>query len=104
MNNEELMSMVGAALASIVPTIGAFASVPIDTGNLRASIKLRRVGDAFEVYIDQDQAPYAASVELFKPYWRRVAMAIQDQLKIALGDTGPTRYDSGRTARGGSNE
>lgn len=104
MNNEELMSMVGTALASIIPSIGAAASVPIDTGNLRASIKLRRVGDAYEIYIDQQQAPYAARVNEYSQYWRRVAVAIQDRLKISLGDAGPTRYDPGQTARGGSNE
>jgi hypothetical protein len=103
-NNEELMSMVGTALASIVSNLGTIAGVPRDTGNLHASIKLRNVGDAYEVYIDTDQAPYAGSVNERSQYWRRVAIAIQDQLKLALGDTGPTRYDSGLTARGGNSE
>ena len=104
MNNEQIMSMVGTALASIVSNIGSIAGVPRDTGNLQASIKVRRAGDAYEVYIDEAQAPYAGRINEVNQYWRRVAVAIQDQLKIALGDTGPTRYDSGLTARGGMNE
>ena len=104
MDNEKLMSMVGTALASIVSSLGTIAGVPRDTGNLHASIKLRRVGDAYEIYIDETQAPYAGKINETNQYWRRVAVAIQDQLKLALGDKGPMRYDPGLTARGEGSE
>lgn len=65
MNEKEI---VRAALLSIVSQIGAIAGVPIDTGNLRRSIKLRETSTGFQVYIDEEQAPYASSVELFSPY------------------------------------
>jgi len=78
---ERVIAEIERKLNMIVPSIGAEANVPIDTGNLRASIRLRRIGPLqFQVYLDEEQAPYADSVESMKPYWNRVAMAISYSL------------------------
>jgi len=61
-------TLVRNALAAITSQLGSIAGVPIDTGNLRRSIKVRETSTGFQVYIDEEQAPYAASVELFSPY------------------------------------
>ena len=74
---ERIIAEIERKLNIIVPQIGAEASVPIKSGNLRSAIKLRRTGPLnFQVYLDEEQAPYAESVELMKPYWSRVAMSI----------------------------
>jgi len=96
MNEKEL---IRGALLSIISNIGAIAGVPVKTGNLRRAIKIRETSTGFQVYMDLDQAPYAESVESVSPYWRRVAVALNDQLKAILGDRGPTRYDRGRGVR-----
>ena len=83
---ERIIAEIERRLNMIVPTIGAEAAVPMRSGNLRGSIKLRRLGPLnFQVYIDEEQAPYAESVEYMKPYWNRVAMEIAYSL-ATLGE------------------
>lgn len=126
MNESEVKRLVGQELQNIMPTIGWAGAVPYVTGRLHSSIKLKPTSYGYDIIIDTGQisleqwedlqrtgaadnlpmgfAPYAAKVHSRNPYWRRVAMAVQDRLKLALGDRGPTRYDAGTNARGGNNE
>jgi len=115
----EFRSIVEAALYSIIPSIGPIAGVPNRTGRLQSAIKIRPTAYGFDIYIDDGGiseeewneleikpfgvAPYAEKVNNRTNFWRRVAVAVQDQLKLALGDRGPTRYDPRQTARGGTN-
>lgn len=126
MDYEQVKKIVGNELANIMPTIGWAGAVPYVTGRLHSSIKLKPTPTGFDIIIDTGSltleewndlqrigaadnlpmgfAPYAGKVNNRNPYWRRVAMAVQDRLKLALGDSGPTRYDAGTNARGGNNE
>lgn len=62
------------------------ANVPIQEGNLRQSIKTRKTGPgSYQVYVDEEQAPYAEKVEEMKPFWERVAMTLSYRLATALG-------------------
>ena len=73
--------------------------VPIDTGNLRLdSIKLRRTGDlTWEIYIDEQVAPYAKYVNEHIPshhtpkqysneqFWKRFCKVFMRELQNKLG-------------------
>ena len=62
------------------------ANIPMKTGNLRASIKYRKIGpNQYQVYIDEQQAPYAGDVEEMAPFWDRVAMTLSYRLASVLG-------------------
>ena len=89
MSIEELLLEIEAELDLIVSGIGADANVPMKSGNLRDSIKLRKLGPMnFQLYIDEEQAPYAGSIEEMKPYWNRVAMALSYRLAAKFGAKG----------------
>ncbi len=76
-------------LEMIIGGIGAQAGVPMKSGNLRKAIKLRRTGPtSFQIYMDEEQAPYAEAIEELKPYWNRVAMAVSYRLASKLGGSG----------------
>jgi hypothetical protein len=115
---DEIRSIVQAALYQIIPSIGPLAGVPNRTGRLQSAIKIRPTEYGFDIYIDdggisEEQwnalttkpfgiAPYADKVNQRTSFWRRVAVTAYDRLKLELNDRGPTRYDPGLTARGGS--
>ena len=126
MTEEQVRATIGSLLQELIPTIAWIGNVPYVTGRLHSSIKLQPTATGYDIIIDtgnisledweelqrtigiQTQpmgfAPYAGKVNSRNPYWRRVAMAVYDRLKIALGDNGPTRYDANISARGGNNE
>ena len=86
---DKILLELEAELELIVSGIGAEANVPMKSGNLRDAIKLRKLGPLnYQVYIDEEQAPYAASMEEFKPYWNRVAMAMAYRLSAKFNGTG----------------
>jgi hypothetical protein len=112
---DRFRSIVEAALYNIIPTL----NVPYKTGRLKSAIKIRPTAYGFDIYIDEGGiseeqykslqtkpfgiAPYAEKVDERTNFWRRVAVDVQDKLKLQLGDRGQTRYNPNRTARGGSN-
>ena len=50
---ENILAEVQRELESVVSGIGAAANVPVQSGNLRESIKLRQTGpSSFQLYID----------------------------------------------------
>ena len=118
MTEQEIRSRVKAVLDTIVPSAGGMAGVPVDTGRLVSSIKIRQTDYGFDVYIDtggmtleqwyntpEEQrpsgvAPYAGKVNEQNPFWRRLAVLIHDRLRAELGGEFTTNYDSGRTMRG----
>lgn len=126
MSEEQVKQIVGQALMDIMPSIGWAGNVPYVTGRLHSSIKIQPISNGYDIIVDTGAlsleeweelqrtgdtqnlpmgfAPYAGKVNSRNPYWRRVAMAVYDRLKLALGDNGPTRYDAGTNARGGNNE
>jgi hypothetical protein len=89
MELENILLEIEAELELIVNGIGAEAGVPVKSGNLRSAIKLRKMGPMnYQLYIDEEQAPYAGSIEDLKPYWNRVAMALSYRLAAKFGGDG----------------
>lgn len=89
MTEQELVDIVYAELKRIVEAAPAGANVPIDEGTLRDSIKLRQVGPTqWQVYVDEEQAPYAGKVNEYNHYWARVHQYISSRLAASLGKVG----------------
>ena len=66
--------------------LGEEAGVPKKTGNLRDAIKYRKIGlNQYQIYIDEEQAPYAGDIEAIAPFWNRVAMTLSYRLASVLG-------------------
>ena len=108
MTLDEMNKIIDRVMNNITGTIGSDANVPQRSGRLRSAIKVRRVADGYQIYMDTGSmseeewdetgaalgvAPYAARVEQMKPYWRRVAMAVHDRLRRELGAEFETNYN-----------
>lgn len=99
MTHSEMLQKIDRIMSSIESTISSDPSLPRRTGNLASSVKIRKVSDGYEIYIDDGNmtteeweanpvfgvAPYAAELEEQKPYMRRLAFSIRDKINFQIG-------------------
>lgn len=52
MTLDEMNKIVDRVMNNITGTVGDDANVPQKTGRLRSAIKVRRVADGYDIYID----------------------------------------------------
>ena len=52
MTLDEMNKIIDRVMNNITGTVGNDANVPQNTGRLRSAIKVRRVADGYEIYID----------------------------------------------------
>lgn len=90
MTESELYNRVMTELDRIVADIqGGLGSVPMDTGNLRRSIKVRVLSPTkFQLYIDEQQAPYAEDINEHVAFWNRLYHQVSYRLANVLGQVG----------------
>lgn len=93
MTLQEMNETIDRVMATISNEIATSDDVPVVTGNLRSAIKVRPAAYGFDIYVDQDIAPYGAAVNERRQYWRRIALMVHDRLRAALGAEFTTNYN-----------
>jgi hypothetical protein len=93
MTLDEMNIIIDRVMSSVSNDIMQSGDVPEITGNLKRSIKVRPAEYGFDIFVDDTQAPYAATVNERRQYWRRVAMMVHDRLRAALGAQFTTNYN-----------
>lgn len=93
MTIQEMNTMIERVMATIAGEVAASGDIPVVTGNLRSAVKVRRAPYGFDIFVDTDIAPYGASVNENRQYWRRVALMVHDRLRSALGSEFTTNYN-----------
>lgn len=106
MTYAEVLQKIDEIMARIESSIVSNPEIPQDTGNLKRSIKVRKTSYGYDIYLDTGSmtteeweknpvsgvAPYGVQLNNFKPYWRRLAFSIRDQLNSEIGSTFNTEH------------
>ena len=82
MTHNEMLGAIDRIMAQIEATIANDPNIPRKTGNLASSVKVRKVSDGYEIYVEtgalttsewektpiKGEAPYAIEVENRTPF------------------------------------
>lgn len=117
MTYAEVLQKIDEVMIRIQSSIISNPDIPHDTGNLKRSIKIKKASYGYDIYLDTGNmttkeweenpvsgvAPYGVQLNEFKPYWRRLAFSIRDQLNSEIGASFNTEHRPAtrRESRGG---